>query len=410
MPDSRPADVALCLNVGSSSLKFALFRVTQLAEELLASGSIEQLGSERARARLKVGEQHTERACAGLGLSESLGVVFALLEEQGLPRASVVGHRVVHGGREHSAPTRINGALLESLKQLVPLAPLHLPAAIAGIEATAQHLPALPQVACFDTAFHAGMPQHAARFALPAHLYAEGVRRYGFHGLSYEYVLSTLGEPPPARLIIAHLGNGASLAAIRDGRSIDTTMGLTPGGGIPMGTRSGDLDPGVLLYLMREKGYSASGLEQLLERESGLLGLAGTADMRTLSERFESDEAAHLAITLFGYAVRKAIGAYIAALGGLDVLVFTGGIGEHAPLVRAEACRGLEAFGIALNGASNERGDRVIHAPDSACQVLVVETDEDRMIARHAGAVVRQPCLAKGPGDERKQGPGSKSG
>ncbi len=389
MPDESRADVALCLNVGSSSLKFALFRVTPRAEALLASGSIDQLGSENARARLKAGEQHTERACPSLGLSESLGVVFAMLEQQGLPRASVVGHRVVHGGREHSAPARIDGALLESLKRLVPLAPLHLPAAIAGIEATTQHLPGVPQVACFDTAFHASIPEQAARFALPTRLYAEGVRRYGFHGLSYEYILSRLGEPPPSRVIIAHLGNGASLAAVRDGHSVDTTMGLTPGGGILMGTRSGDLDPGVLLYLLREKGFSVDGLEKLLERESGLLGIAGTADMRTLSERFEHDEAARLAVTMFGYAVRKAIGAYIAALGGVDVLVFTGGIGEHAPLVRAEACRGLEAFGIALNGASNAQSERAIHAAGSACQVLVLETDEDRTIARHAGALLR---------------------
>ncbi len=389
MPEQARADIALCLNVGSSSLKLALFRVTSQAEELLASGSIEQLGSAGAHARLKAGERHSERACPSLGLSEALGVMFTMLEEQGLPAASVVGHRIVHGGREHLVPTRIDSALLESLKQLVPLAPLHLPAAIAGIEATTQHVPGVPQVACFDTAFHAGMPEHAARFALPARLYAEGVRRYGFHGLSYEYIMSTLGEPPPARVIIAHLGNGASLAAIRDGHSIDTTMGLTPGGGVLMGTRSGDLDPGVLLYLQREKGYSVDSLERLLERESGLLGVAGTADMRTLSERFERDEAARLAITMFGYAVRKAIGAYMAVLGGLDVLVFTGGIGEHAPLVRAEACRGLEVFGIALDDASNARSERAIHAVGSACQVLVLETDEDRMIARHAGAVHR---------------------
>lgn len=389
MPDERRADIALCLNVGSSSLKFALFRVALQSEELLAQGSIAELGGTNARARLQAGEQRHERPCPDSSLSESLGVVFAMLEEQGLPRASVVGHRVVHGGREQSAPARIESGLLQSLKQLVPLAPLHLPAAIAGIEATAEHLPDVPQVACFDTAFHAGMPEQAARFALPARLYGEGVRRYGFHGLSYEYILSTLGEPPPARVIIAHLGNGASLAAIQHGRSIDTTMGLTPGGGILMGTRSGDLDPGVLLYLLREKAYSVEGLERLLERESGLLGIAGSADMRTLSERFEHDEAARLAVTMFGYAVRKAIGAYVAALGGVDVLVFTGGIGEHAPLVRTEACRGLEPFGIALDGAANARNERVLHASSSACQVLVLETDEDRMIARHATALLR---------------------
>ena len=389
MPDSPRTDVALCLNVGSSSLKLALFQVTLRSEECVASGAVEQLGTDAARAHLTVGMQRVERACPRLNLSESLGVVFQLLDEQALPKASVVGHRVVHGGREHLTPTRIDGALIESLKQLVPLAPLHLPAAISGIEATSQHLPDLPQVACFDTAFHANMPEYAARFALPSHFYEDGVRRYGFHGLSYEYVLSTLGEPPPGRVIIAHLGSGASLAAIKDGQSIDTTMSFTPGGGIMMGTRAGDLDPGLLLYLLREQAYTHERLEHLVDRESGLLGIAGTADMRLISERLEHDEKARLAIMMMGYATRKAIGAYIAALGGLDILVFTGGIGEHSPALRAEACRDLSVLGITLDQARNARSERAIQADTSACQVLVVETDEDRMIARHAGAILR---------------------
>jgi acetate kinase len=389
VPDSASNQIALCLNVGSSSLKFALFRVTSRSEECLASGAVEQLGTDAARARLAAGTQRVERPCPSLNLSDSLAVVFQLLDEQALPKASVVGHRVVHGGREHLTPTRIDGALLESLKHLLPLAPLHLPAAIAGIEAASQHLPDLPQVACFDTAFHANMPEYAARFALPARFYEDGLRRYGFHGLSYEYVLSTLGDPPPARVIIAHLGSGASLAAIQDGRSIDTTMGFTPGGGIMMGTRAGDLDPGLMLYLQREQGYGSERLEHLLDKESGLLGIAGTADMQLLSERLAHDEQAQLAVTMMGYATRKMIGAYIAVLGGLDVLVFTGGIGEHSPTLRAEACRGLSGLGIALDQAKNALSERAIQAASSACQVLVVETDEDRMIARHAGAVMR---------------------
>ncbi len=389
MADSAFAHVALCLNIGSSSLKFALFQVTPLSEECLASGAIEQLGGAAARAHLTAGIERVERACPALNLSDSLGVVFQLLGEQALPKASVVGHRIVHGGREYLTPTRIDDALLKSLKQLVPLAPLHLPPAISGIEAASKHWPGLPQVACFDTAFHASMPEYAARFALPSRFYEDGVRRYGFHGLSYEYVLSTLGEPPPARVIIAHLGNGASLAAIKDGRSIDTTMGFTPGGGIMMGTRAGDLDPGLLLYLLREKGYTPEALEHLVDRESGLLGVAGTADMQLIADRLEHDQQARLAVAMMGYATRKTIGAYIAALGGLDILVFTGGIGEHSPALRAEACRGLSALGIALDQTRNARSERAIHADSSTSRVLVVETDEDRMIARHAGAIMR---------------------
>ncbi len=360
MPDASEAQVALCLNVGSSSLKFALFEVDASSERCLASGTVTQLED-----------------------------AFQVLAQQRLPKPSVVGHRVVHGGREHVLPTLIDDALIESLKRLVPLAPLHLPAAISGIELTAKRLPGLPQVACFDTAFHAQLPEHTAHFALPTRLYDAGVRRYGFHGLSYEYVLSTLGTPAPARVIIAHLGNGASLAAIRDGKSIDTTMGLTPGGGILMGTRAGDLDPGLMLYLLREQGYTPESLEHLLERESGLLGVAGSADVRELSARFEHEASARLALKMLGYAVRKTIGGYIAALGGLDVLVFTGGIGEHSPRIRAEACQGLEAFGVAIDETRNARGERAIHSPGSASQVLVIETDEDRMIARHSVAVLR---------------------
>lgn len=390
MPEAGRVNVALCLNIGSSSLKFALFRVTASGEACLASGLVEQLGTPGARAQLKVGANSVERACAGASISAALSVAFRLLEEQSLPRATVVGHRVVHGGREHLTPTAIDRPLLESLRALIPLAPLHLPAAISGMEAALEHWPGLPQIACFDTSFHARMPECAARFPVPAQLFDQGVRRYGFHGLSYEYVLSTLGDPPPRRVIVAHLGNGASLAAIEAGRSVDTTMGFTPGGGILMGTRSGDLDPGLLLYLLREKGYSVDSLEHLLERESGLLGIAGSSDMRQLVERAEHDERAALAIEMMGYQIRKAIGAYVAVLGGLDVLVFTGGIGEHTPSIRRAACRGLPAFGLALDDSKNDRNVPAIHAEASACRILVIETDEDRMIARHAVATLRE--------------------
>jgi acetate kinase len=385
---STVSDTALCLNAGSSSLKFALFRVDETAEESLAVGVIEGIGTPSARATLTASGKRSARPCPNTTAEAGLGVAFELLDEASLPTASVVGHRIVHGGQAHLRPVLIDAALIASLKELVPLAPLHLPAGILGIEAAMARLPGVRHVACFDTSFHATMPEYAARFALPWQLYDEGVRRYGFHGLSYEYVLSTLREPVPGRIIVAHLGNGASLAAIKHGRSVDTTMGFTPAGGIMMGTRAGDLDPGLLLYLLREKGFTAQTLETLVDRESGLLGVAGSADLRVLTEHNEHAARAQLAIQMMGYAVRKAIGAYVAVLGGLDLLVFTGGIGEHSPEIRAEACRDLGALGITLDEQKNTLSEREIHAPGS-CPIQVVADDEDRIIARHAGALIR---------------------
>jgi acetate kinase len=382
------ADLALCLNAGSSSLKFSLFGSDAADEPPLATGAVEHLGTEDARAHCSAAGQRLERACANADANTALEVAFEMLAQQALPAPSAVGHRVVHGGPRHLQPARIDRDLIAELKAQLPLAPLHLPAAILGMEAMLERMPDVPQVACFDTSFHAHMPAHAARYALPDHFYEEGVRRYGFHGLSYEYVLAKLGTPPPSRLIVAHLGNGVSLAAIKEGRSLDTTMGFTPGGGIMMGTRAGDLDPGLLLYLIREKQYSAQRLEQLLERESGLLAVGGSADVRLLNERRARDPRADLAITMLGYAVRKVIGAYVAVLGGLDLLVFTGGIGEHSPAVREEACRGLEAMGVRLDPDKNAAGLAHISRVDS-CPVQVIAADEDRIIARHTRAVLR---------------------
>jgi acetate kinase len=299
---------------------------------------------------------------------------------------------VVHGGSAHTAPARIGSALIASLKGLVPLAPLHMPAAISGIEAALAHDPSIPQVACFDTAFHARMPERAARFPLPERFYSEGIRRYGFHGLSYEYALSMLGDPPPARVIVAHLGNGASVCAIENGCSIDTTMGLTPSGGIMMGTRAGDLDPGLLLYLQRAKGYDIAQLEALLNHEAGLAGVGGSSDLRLLETRKSDDAHAGLALEMFGYQVRKTIGAYVAALGGVDCLVFTGGIGEHSAEIRSRACRGLDVMGIELDEELNESGEAAIHSKRSACRIFVLESDEDRVIARHAARIARTDC------------------
>jgi acetate kinase len=242
----------------------------------------------------------------------------------------------------------------------------------------------VPQVVCFDTAFHGTLPIFAKRFALPAPLFDAGVRRYGFHGLSYEYVVESLGAEALRRGILAHLGSGASMAAVRDGRSVDTTMGLTPTGGLVMGTRAGDLDPGLIVYLLEHRGFDVHTLDRLVNHEAGLLALSGTSsDMRRLVRERATDERAALAVGAFCYHARKAVGALTAVLGGLDALVFTGGVGEHAPEIREEICRGLEYLGIALDGARNARGDAIISSGASSCIVHVVATDEERMIARH---------------------------
>ncbi len=360
-------DVVLCVNSGSSSLKLAVFVID---------------GSEARCAGTASPEMGTARAGA-------LTTGLSMLAKLGAPPATLVGHRIVHGGPRHLAPSRIDAGLLADLKALIPLAPLHMVSAVEGIEAVTAIHPELPQVACFDTAFHATMPEIARRLPLSDALDREGVRRYGFHGLSYEHILSVLGPAPPPRLVIAHLGSGASLVAVKDGRSIDTTMGFTPAGGILMGTRSGDLDPGVIVYLLRNEQLSADALEAILERESGLRAVGGTSDMKALLGRATEDPRATLALAMFGYAVRKAIGGLTAALGGLDMLVFTGGIGEHAAAVRAEACEGLGYLGIRLDEERNARGDGHISAEGSRCPVRVIPANEELVIARHTYRVVR---------------------
>jgi acetate kinase len=381
----NPANIVLCLNAGSSSLKFALFDLSN-GEKRLAQGAVEGIGQDQGRARIRWAERTEERAAAFPDFDAALGVAFELLGACQLPAPHIVGHRVVHGGAEHMEPALIDAALLASLEALVPIAPLHLPASIAAMKAARQRFAQLPQVACFDTAFHRHLPLVARRLPIPERLDQEGLRRYGFHGLSYEYVMSVLGPERPLRIVIAHLGNGASLVAVKDGASIDTTMGFTPTGGIPMGTRSGDLDPGVLLYLLREGVLSAPELDALVEHESGLLGVGGDSDVKKLLERAPHDERARLALDLFAYAVKKTVGAFAAALGGLDLLIFTGGIGEHAAEVRAEACRGLDFLGVTLDDAKNRA-----HAPfigSGPCAVRIVATDEELVIARHAGRLV----------------------
>jgi len=378
--------VILCLNSGSSSLKFALYQIGDGKEMLLAQGAVERNDTEVARLWIHSAQRKIERT--GGDMSSVPAALYAAsleLERLGLPQPDAVGHRLVHGGAHHVAPERITNTLLNELRRLIPFAPLHLPDEIAGIEAVTSHFSNLPQVACFDTAFHRSMPEVTQRFALPRALWDKGVRRYGFHGISYEYIMRTFGVNPPSRLIIAHLGNGASMAAVKDGNPLDTTMGFTPAGGFMMGTRSGDLDPGIILFLLEELHFDVQRLTQLVNHESGLLGVSGiSSDMKMLLERKDTEVGAAMAVQMFCYQLRKQIGAFTAALGGLDLLVFTGGIGERAAAVRWEICSGLEHLGVRLDPARNEANADTISRDDCRCLVRVVPTNEDLMIARHA--------------------------
>jgi acetate kinase len=317
-----------------------------------------------------------------------LPLIFAALQERGITALSAAGHRIVHGGPRFHEPRLVDAALIRGLKEAAVFAPLHVPSQVALIESVAQYYPNLPQVACFDTAFHWQMPEIARRFALPRDLWDEGVLRYGFHGLSYEYVVERIGGELGKRAIIAHLGNGASMVALREGRPVDTSMGLTPTGGFMMGTRTGDLDPGVLLYLLRT-GRSVEEIAQLVDHRSGLLGVSGlSSDMKTLLDPSAQNADAAQAVEMFCYQIRKFIGAYAAVLGGLDTLVFTGGIGEHATPVRAAIVEGLEFLGIGLDRDANSRNAEVISAKTSRCSIRVIKTDEDLMIARHTKRVL----------------------
>jgi acetate kinase len=386
------AQTILCLNGGSSSLKFAVYGIADAGEERVFSGAIEAIGAEGGRAWLRAGDKVlSDESGRFPNHAEAVRAMFTSLKTQGVTELAAAGHRIVHGGPKFTAPQRIDDRLKAALHELIPFAPLHLPSQVAMIEAVAAHFPDLPQVACFDTAFHSRMPEVAQRFALPGKLWKQGIKRYGFHGLSYEYVVSKLGAELGQRAVIAHLGNGSSMVAVRDGVSIDTSMGMTPTGGFMMGTRSGDLDPGVLVHLLGA-GYSAEKLEALLNHEAGLLGVSGqSSEMKVLLEKRKTEPAAALAVQMFCYQARKFIGAFAAALGGLDTLVFTGGIGEHAATVRAEICSGLQYLGVALDGAANDRNAEVITAAGGRCVVRVVETDEDLMIARHTRSVALTP-------------------
>jgi acetate kinase len=382
------------LNAGSSSIKFALYEAGP-SEALLFRGQVEQIGvSPRLCATDAKGAILAEQSWPVEGFGHQAATQEILNTARGLLQgraAAAVGHRVVHGGTQYAAPVQVDAEVIASLARLAPLAPLHQPHNLAPMEAILQAAPQLPQVACFDTAFHRSQPPLAQMFGLPRRFTDDGVRRYGFHGLSYEYVAARLGEIAPdlakGRVIIAHLGNGASLCAVQGGRSVASTMGFTAVDGLVMGTRCGSIDPGVIIYLMDTYGMDARAIEDLIYRRSGLLGVSAvSSDMRAL--RDSSDPAAAEAVALFIYRIVREIGSMAAALGGLDGLVLTGGIGEHDARGRAEIAAGCGWLGVELDRARNDGGEGRISSDSSRVQAWVVPTDEERMIARHTAALL----------------------
>ena len=386
----KPANPrVLALNGGSSSIKFALFDAAHPLQRVLA-GAIERIGLADAVLRVEglTSADNFSRSVAASDHTAAAGILVDWIEERiGPDGLAAVGHRVVHGGPKYSAPQVVTAELLEDLRQLSSFDPEHLPEEILLAEVVNQRFPALPQVACFDTAFHHDLPRVARLLPIPRRYEAQGVRRYGFHGLSYAFLMGELGrlagaQAAQGRIILAHLGGGASLAAVRDGKSVDTSMSFTPAAGVPMSTRSGDLDPGLFGYLALTEGLDAKRFNEMVNFQSGLLGVSETSsDMRVLLDRETQDVRAAEAIALFCYQVKKWIGAFAAALGGLDTLVFAGGIGENAPPVRARICEGLRFLGIELDDRRNAANDGVISAAASPVTVRVIRTDEERMIA-----------------------------
>ena len=376
----------LCINSGSSSMKFAMY-LLDATEKLIAAGAVERIGLSGGWLWLKDGQGNrlVDSHSDFPDHKEAVKAMFTTaIEEQHLPAPDGVGHRLVHGGPKHMAPELVTPGLMLTLRSLIPLAPLHLPSEIKGIDAVAEHYPGLSQVVCFDTAFHRRIPEVAQWLPIVRSLWHEGIHRYGFHGLSYEYIVSALGSDVKGRVIIAHLGSGASMAALKDGHPQDTTMGFSALGGLMMGTRCGDLDPGILLYLMDEKGYDARQLERLLNQRSGLIGVSGiSSDMKTLLDQRTTEPHAREAIELFCYTARKYIGTLSAVLGGLDTLVFTGGVGERAAPVRWMICHGLDYLGIRLDPMNNDADAGILSTNNSPCIVRVIPTNEDLMIARH---------------------------
>jgi acetate kinase len=377
----------LAINGGSSSLKAAIFDSTNPPKRI-ASAKVERIGSSdsiltaefAAKPALRQTIQAANHAAA---LDAAMNCFDSNLDS---PKFSGVGHRIVHGGPKYAAPQSVTPVLLDEIRKLEPFDPEHLPAQVSLIELLQQRLPDIPHIACFDTAFHHDLPIVARRLAIPRRFDSVGVRRYGFHGLSYSYLMQELRRIDPSaaggRVILAHLGNGASLAAVEDGNCIDTSMSFTPAAGIPMGTRSGDLDPGLVDYLVRVAGISVEQFNRIIHLESGLLGISEiSADMQKLLDLEMTDTRAAEAVAIFCYQLRKWIGSYAAALGGVDTLIFSGGIGEHSAEIRRRACDDLQFIGIDLDASRNRENAAIISSGNLPVVVRVIPTDEERMIA-----------------------------
>jgi acetate kinase len=385
------ADAILVLNAGSSSIKFSLFVARGEILELGVRGQVEGLyTAARFVSKAPDGAVKADKSWpAGVELGQDGALdhlIGYLRSELADDRLMGIGHRVVHGGRIYRQPVRVDAEVLKALETFVPLAPLHQPHNLAPIRRALERAPELPQVACFDTSFHRTQPDLAQMFALPADLREAGVMRYGFHGLSYEYIASILPEIDPkvaqGKSVVLHLGNGASMCAIEAGRSLASTMGFTAVEGLPMGTRSGSLDPGVILYLMEQRGMDARAIEKLIYNQSGLLGVSGiSSDMRTLLA--SAEPRARLAVELFLYRIRRELGSLAAALGGLDAIVFTAGIGENAPVIRSRVCSDAAWLGVEIDEAANAASRGCISTGSSRVAVWVIPTNEELMIARH---------------------------
>ena len=380
----------LTVNAGSSSVKFALFGANNLTNEVLQA-SIENIGQDTSRMIINGVVSPVDAPTHSVATSL---LADAVSKEVPTKHIAAVGHRIVHGGSKYYKPQLVTPQLLKDLRELTAFDPEHLPAQLSLIETLSRQLVGAPQVVCFDTAFHHDLPAPARLLPIPRHFADEGIRKYGFHGLSYEFIVTELRRvegdiAAGGKVIIAHLGSGASLVALKDGKSVDTTMGMTPASGIPMSTRSGDLDPGLVLYLQRNHGYTPDKFNHMVNFESGLLGVSETsADMKRLLEIEDSDVRAKEAIELFCYQVKKSIGALAASIGGISTLVFTGGMGENAPRIRAKICEGLEFLGVILDPEQNEEGARLISAPASQAGVHVIRTNEAVTIARQTSEIV----------------------
>lgn len=383
----------LTINSGSSSIKFSLYEAGPDPGRLLF-GRLERIGLPEGRflAFDATGAPLSSTGFEFPGHEAALKELFSWLSTRPEGRGmGAIGHRVVHGGAKYTAPSRVDKTLLNELKQLTPFAAEHLPHEIKAIEAVSSAFPGLPQVACFDTSFHRAMPKAATTFAIPAEFRAEGVIRYGFHGLSYEYIMEELSRLEPdrskGRTIIAHLGNGCSMCAVKEGQSIDTTMGFTPLGGLVMSTRTGELDPGIIVYLLKSRGYNPDELNELLNRKSGLMGISGISpDMADLLAKEKTEASAALAIEVFCYQARKAIGALAASLGGCDTLVFTAGMGENSPEIRERIVEGLGFLGLEIDREKNNLNGPVISR--GTVQIRAMKTNEELMIARQTWRII----------------------